>query len=144
GHLHFFHEPAAELWSGRQSAKRAGPLVTVSLEQLALGNQQVRPTPVLVRQPGQGDLHADELGPGPGRVAVPRGPLGGLLVEPVGVDETGHVVVWKRSDSLEERLGVGLHGTPSDVFGCRKPSTPGRSRRILRFTPRLKELFSLS
>ena len=86
---------------GDERGQLGGPPGLVGLGEPPLALADVGPAGVVVGQPVEGALDADELGPV--RLAV--------LVEPVGVDEPGPVVGRGVPDRVEEGpLVVGGHG----------------------------------
>src|SRR5262249_39498793 len=118
-------DEAAPEAAGPHDAPQRRPLpppgVAVTVEQLHLASGQVRLARVVRRQPGALDLDADELGPG--RVLVVA-----VLVEPVGIDQAGGVVLRGLGDGLAEGVALG-HGPALPPFrALRSPKTLSQPR----------------
>src|SRR5262245_39863290 len=104
-----FDEAAPELPGAAPRLERPGPPPLAGSQQPLLAPLQLSPAALVHPWPGQLALDADEFGP----VGV------ATLVEPVGVDQPGRVVLRVSADVLEEGFFQG-HGLAS--------SEPGRPR----------------
>ena len=91
-------KPAAKDGVRDDRRERPLPLLAVPAEQFVLAGFQFGPPRVVARQPGPFDLDANELA---ARIAV--------LVEVIGVDEPGQVVIGRGADRPQKRGVVGVH-----------------------------------